>query len=873
MAMKKIFSWRNECDFHYSLGPLSYILIFITILLLNFSIVQPGIPAAGIGNLNTSPGVWQQTAPLNEARASHTATLLPDGRLLVVGGVSVDFDQNGDPILPVTVTSSAEIYSPSLNTWSTVASMTTPRYSHTATLLLDGRVLVAGGHNGNQVLDSVEIFDPRTETWDSVNNLANKRLDHTATMLLDGKVLICGGTSGGTSIMSCEMYDPVTGTWTMTGDMVYRRSRHTATMLSDGRVLVASGWSTFLTGGDQVITTAEIFNPTNGTWTLTTGELAYGRQDHTATLMMDGRVLVAGGDNGGGSLKHTEIFDPSTGDWISVPDLNHSFSNHTATLLPDGRVLVVSGVSSSGKFSPELSVEAYDVNTGTWSNLSGLTSTTTRWYHTATLLPDGRVLAVGGHNDKQPAGAPMKSVEIFDPSQPAWTVSGSLNVKRQDHTSLVLPDGAVLTVGGKNGSGFINSVEKSDPSGQTWSEVKPITTPRARHTATLLQNGNLLVAGGEGDGGALVSTEIYNPSLNTWLVVGNLLIGRYDHTAVMLSDGNVLALGGRNGSGSIKAVELFTPSTGTWTDSPADMSTDRNRHTTTILPDQRILVVGGDDTGALSSAEMFDPLANTWDSAGTLSDARYSHTATLLVDGRILVAGGYNGSALASAEIFDPNIGIWTSVNPMLTARYDHTATLLPDGRVLLSGGTGGSGPLSSAEVYDPALDVWTGTDDLNSPRASHTAVYLKNGQVLAIGGEGELGSLPGVEVYDRGLGYENSWRPTISSSEPEIWFEKPFTLSGTGYRSHQFAEASSGGTNSSATNFPLVQLRRLDNEQTLWLQSGGDFTSTSVKLQLASTMFPGYVHLTIFVNAIPSQSVIVKIIDSEKVYLPVLRK
>src|ERR1039457_2746101 len=215
-------------------------------------------------------------------RYSHTATLLPDGTVLAAGG----FDGNGSEVI-----NSMQLYYPTIGGWSFgTGPMHYLRASHTATLLLNGKVLIAGGANGGGVLDTVEIYDPATGTCTLVHSMNTPRRSHTATLLSNGNVLVIGGQDGAFNrLASAEIYDPVAGTWTLTSPSMHvARVGHTATLLSSGKVLVAGGNDN---SGDPV-SSAEAYDPNAGTWTLTTSTMTTERSDHSATLLYTGKVLV-----------------------------------------------------------------------------------------------------------------------------------------------------------------------------------------------------------------------------------------------------------------------------------------------------------------------------------------------------------------------------------------------------------------------------------------------------------------------------------------------------------------------------------------------------------------------------------------------------
>jgi hypothetical protein len=321
------------------------------------------------------------------------------------------------------------------------------RAGHAATLLRNGKVLVEGGFNGTVRLASSELYNPPAGTWSSTGFLNLGRTTHTATLLPNGSVLVAGGhDSASTSTATCEVYDPAAGTWTFTTALASPRGNHTATLLLNGKVLVVSGRSR---SGNYEVATAELYDPATGTWT-SAGSLANPRDFHTATLLLDGKVLVAGGGPDGQqytSLSSAELYDPATGLWTTTGSMLSARQAHTATLLPDGRVLVAAGFNQGYFIS---SAELYDPATGTWAATGPLNST--RGVHTATLLPNGQVLAVGGNHNTlaAPTIVPLSSAELYDPAAGIWTATGSMNAARSTHTATLLPNGQVLIAAGYN---------------------------------------------------------------------------------------------------------------------------------------------------------------------------------------------------------------------------------------------------------------------------------------------------------------------------------------------------------------------------------------------------------------------------------------
>jgi N-acetylneuraminic acid mutarotase len=339
---------------------------------------------------------WRATGSLATGRCYHTASLLPNGKVLVTAGFMA-FDGFGG--FNYAALDSTELYDPVTGKWSAAGLLAiTTRGGHTATLLPNGKVLVAGGANTIGYLASAEVYEPATGYWDATGSLAAPRMMHTATLLNNGKVLVAGGYNPSShSLAGAELYDPVSGTWSATGPLAAARAEHSATLLPDGQVLVAGGFHEELVNGSYqrtYLNTAELYDPVSGTWSAT-GSLAAARSEHSATLLRNGQVLVVAGVNGSTTLQTAQLYDPVTGTWHTTGSLAATRADHTATLLPNGQVLVVGGYNKYPLGVGYLgSPERYDPLTGKWSTAGALG--TLGQSHTATLLPNGQVLVAGG---------------------------------------------------------------------------------------------------------------------------------------------------------------------------------------------------------------------------------------------------------------------------------------------------------------------------------------------------------------------------------------------------------------------------------------------------------------------------------------------
>jgi N-acetylneuraminic acid mutarotase len=271
-----------------------------------------------------------------------------------------------------------------------------------------------------------------------------------------------------------------------------------------------------------------------------------------------------------------------------------------------------------------------------------------------------------------------------------------------------------------------------------------------------------------------------------WTMPSPMYETRSEHVAVTLNSGEVLVAGGWDFTIHLISAEVYNPLADTWTVTGNDMFSAHSTGAAVKLSDGKVLVTGGyNGTMNVTASDLFNPLTNQWSVAAPLLAARSYHTATLLTDGRVLVTGGYDGTTnLAECELYNPTTNSWSSADSLNTGRAYHTATLLNDGKVLVTGGYNPAAgfQLSSAELYDPATNTWTSVPDMEDARAWHSASLLTDGRVMVAGGEHFVGTSPyayeglkTAEVYDP---VTNNW-DDVADMPGGLCYNQQHTLSG----------------------------------------------------------------------------------------------
>jgi galactose oxidase-like protein len=647
------------------------------------------------------------------------------------------------------------------------------RFSHTASLLPDGEVFIAGGGSNVTINSSAELYEPASAQFVATTNGMNQgRVFHTATLLPDGDVLMAGGHAGSV-LNSAELYDPANQTFTYsTSTMTASRTAHTATLLSSG----PEAGMVLLTGGSKLLTavylldkgalkSAELYDSVSDTFTPTTGPMSAARSEHTATFLdpsfvngpLAGRVLITGGMNDqGGVLASAELYDPASGTFTRTSGaMSTARRLHAAALISgcgcaaDGRVLIAGGQGGDGQ--AVRTAELFNPANGTFTPTGDMAKA--RFFLTATAFGDGSVLIAGGDD--------AEDSEIYDPA------SGKFQfIKPPDHTeentgagnaAALLASGQILITGGgelppSSTSGFKNSnstaaVFASDGS---FSYLGPIMTiPRVGHTATALGDGTVLVAGGETAVFSVQSsTELYDPVTERFAYGPSLTTGRYEHTATLVDGGaQLLIAGGAAAVGlglkSTASAELYDTASTAFVPT-GSMTTARDGATASLIAgcgcpaEGMVLIAGGSadfpHIAGMRSAEIYDPVNRIFTPVGNLVDSRAFQSAAVLSDGTVLLVGGVNqnGKAQAAAEIYDPvTMTFSPTASPPHFSYFNAPATVLDDGTVLLNDGNG------HAELYEPMSNPPTFfvTSSPTYSASYFTATLLGDNEVLFAGG------------------------------------------------------------------------------------------------------------------------------------------
>jgi hypothetical protein len=743
--------------------------------------------------------------PMAAPREGHAATLLNDGQVLITGG---DNPPSGS-------LNSAEIYDPPSNTFMAVASpLTVPRISHLMTLLNGGKVLIAGGatdsNTGSTAPNSAELYDPTTQSFVPVGNMTSVRERQTATLLNDGTVLEDGGTDGSNTFGTANIY-----TSSRLNGLASIAISPSAPSLGSGAQQLFTAVGTFGDGSTQTLASVQWTSSSSATATIssdaTNPGVANGLASGTSTIMAS-----AAGVRGSSTLTVTAptlvsiaispqdatIPEGATQQFTATGTYSDgSTQDLTATATWSASATVALTINSSGLaaglFQGTATVQASvgSVNTSTSVTVAGpqlvsvvvtpATATvaqgSTQQYQAIGTCTDGstrNVTTLLTWSSGTPTVATVTNTGLAKGvSQGTAMLTGAYQSISASATVTVTPPTLVsLTIVPNVASLSTGSTQQLTATGtytdgSTQNLTASVTWASSNPTVISVSASGLATAAATG--GATITATSGTLSGTAALVVTtgttatNLNTSRYQHNATVLNNGQVLVAGGINCSSAgvctyLNSAELYNPATDSFATTGA-MATARSAPSV-LLNNGKVLIAGGyacDSSGncsSLGSAEIYDPVAGTFSSAGSMVSPRTGHTMTVLPNGTVLIAGGQNCSSttsctvLSSAEIYDPVAGTFTKAyTSMLFARYGASAVLLSSGWVLIAGGLGASNSLPAvAELYEGTS--FTYGPSLNVPRFGASATLLNSGKVLVAGGS--TCSLPGcptnaAEIYD----------------------------------------------------------------------------------------------------------------------------
>ncbi len=781
---------------------------------------------------------------MNAARGDHTATLLADGKVLLAGGrrLSSDISLN-----------SAEVYDPVANSFTPTGSMLHNRGVHAAALLPNGKVLVSGGFccgdaTGQSPLASSEVFDPVIETFSATGDQSSGTAAQTATLLLDGRVLLAGGTYAGSTptaapaelfftppgpplvVTTVALPDGALGnfysvalqaangigprTWTLTSGAPPAGLTLSSSGIISGTAGTVGHFSFTVrvsTDGPPAETatraltitlqrtsvvvsfthfdgqTPDVGNPQQPSNTVAGGIMAPVKvlvDDTNSGILFGQPVTLSLGTNPSGAVLSGTLTVLTGAGGIAT------FSNLSIDQPGAGYSLIASSPAVPGAASTLFNVLSPDLlfQTPPTDSVGGQTMSTVRVRvqdDTASPLQDvsvtmtigsspcagatlsGSITAVTDEGgvanfgalaiDRGGLGYTLQASVTGVPSASAistpfhlegFCATGSTFVGRYLPAVVKLADGRVLVAGGRNGSVALNTAEIYNPTtGAFLATPGTLGIGRFDTQAVLLGDGRVLIAGGVTGSGDTATAEIFDPSGGGFFTstANNMSLARRSFQATRLADGRVLVTGGANASfPAIGSAELFDPSSGLFSDVPSSMLVPRAYHTATLLPNGQVLLAGGADPGGVNTGflEVFNPIGGSFALVGSLVVPRNSQATSLLPSGNLLVAGGMDPagttSAITSAEVFMPFSGS-IPTGSLNAARLSPLWARLPEGRVLVAGGFSAGAALSSAEVYtasSPVAGTFGFTGGLIGPRGAGTAVALNDGRVLIVGSD-----------------------------------------------------------------------------------------------------------------------------------------
>jgi N-acetylneuraminic acid mutarotase len=440
-------------------------------------------------------------------RFGHAAELLADGRVLVAGG-GIAWDVNDHP----TYTNTAEIYNPTTNVWSSAGTFTGARQPHFVHRLASGKVLIAGGETGYDLVNdhgiwtsTAVLYDPASNSWSAAGSMSHPHVFGASVLLGNGKVLVAGGTTDETAAAvptnKFDLYDPATNSWS-SGTMTTARAdiscSRTFLLPSNGKVLVIGGRTGYNAVAQRGIHTAttEIYSPASNSWA-TAGSMSGPHDNARGHLLSNGKVFIAGGVNDSNVVTTlADRYDPATNSWSSAGSMSHPHYGQDQLALADDRLLITGGKTDTTAYSASTTLaEIYNPATNTWSAAGSMMHP-----HGSTwpvLLANGKVLIAGGMDD---AYATTTAAEIYNPATNSWTAAGNMVTKRMGGFVTAVPGGKGMVFGGMLDVTYTSTraADIYDPALNSWS-VANLSEPKSiLFSVTPFGSNGLLIAGGMG---------------------------------------------------------------------------------------------------------------------------------------------------------------------------------------------------------------------------------------------------------------------------------------------------------------------------------------------------------------------------------------
>jgi N-acetylneuraminic acid mutarotase len=676
---------------------------------------------------------WSTAASMPTPRAGLAAVAGPHGRIYAFGGENISGYLN-----------TVEVYDATDNTWSTAAPMPTPRHFLAAAAGPDGRIYAFGGENISGYLNTVEVYNPTANTWSTAAPMPTARFALAAVAGPDGRIFVLGGNSGGDFLDTVGVYDPVANAWSTAAPMPTAREGLAAVAGPDGRIFVFGGANS---SGD-LLDTVEVYNPTTNNWS-TAAPMPTARDGLAAVAGPDGRIFVFGGASRSAVVNTVEVYDPTANTWSTAAPMPTTRFALAAVAGPDGRTYILGGFQSSTSTALQNTVDTLSIQPVHVLHGS-LTAGTINIALTEEAPFNGAVVHFESTNTLEKATDFTAVIHWGDctPDNTGTVTGGFGQFTVSGSHTYALPGNLPLTVDITDTAG----VHITAAGSLRWQSAAAMPGAFQLQATTVGADGRIYVAGGfHGlDGPVSNSLFAYDTTTASWSTLADMPTARFGLAAATGSDGRVYAIGGYN-NGVLNTVEAYDPVSDTWF-SAAPLPTAAFYVSAVAGQGGRIYVFGGQDASgnALNTLQVYDPATNTWSSGQPMPTARFGLATVVAPDGRIYAIGGSdtNGNVLTTVEVYDPAANSWSSVASIPTAREWLAAAVGPDGLIYATGGYN-SGALNTVEIYNPISNSWATGASLPTAVFGLTVALGPDGLLYTMGGYTSLSSVASVNVLN----------------------------------------------------------------------------------------------------------------------------